>query len=176
MTATLQLPHHTTDDLARLQALLDASYDGGGSHLLGIHTPEARLSAADLVRHLPSMHVMVVATVTADGRPLTGPVDAFLHHGEVHFGTSPSALRARHLRTRPAVSATYVDGERVVLTVHGRAVPLELAGRDRDYADRLRDHYGPGWWDDFGAGAAYYRVVADRVLAADMGVHTGATA
>lgn len=167
--------HHTPADLAWLQQHLDDSYRRAGAHLLGIHTPAARVDAADLVRRLPDMHVMVVATVSADGRPFTGPVDAFLHHGRVHFGTAPSALRAQHLRQRAAVSTTYVDGERLVLSVHGRARALDFTERDRSFAERLRGHYGPQWWDEFGADSAYFAVEPDRVLAADMSVHTTAS-
>lgn len=175
MPATATLPHHTDADLERLQNLLDDSYRRGGAHLRGIHTPNARVTAAELVRRLPGMHVMVVASVSSDGRPFTGPVDAFLHHGRIHFGTASTAVRARHLRVRPQVSVTYVDGERLVLTMHGRVRPLDLAGRDRDYADRLRAHYGSDWTDEVGGDAVYFSVEPDRVLAADMGVHTGAT-
>ena len=169
------LPHHTDADLDRLQNLLDDSYRRGGAHLLGIHTANARIDATELVRRLPGMHVMVVATVSSDGRPFTGPVDAFLHHGRIHFGTAPNALRARHLRQRPQVSVTLVEGERLVLTVHGRARPLDLRGEDRDYADRMRGHYGQGWLDEVADGAVFFAVDPDRVLDADMGAHTGAT-
>lgn len=163
--------HHTADDLAWLQGHLDDSYRRAGPHLAGIHTAAARVSAADVVARLPGMHVMVVATVAADGRPFTGPVDAFLHHGRVLFGTSETALRARHLRVRPAVSVTYVDGERLVLTVHGQARPADLSGHDRDVADRLRAHYGQEW-AEWGLASPYFLVEPDRVLAADMAVHT----
>lgn len=171
MTPHTAPPHHTATDLAWLQRHLDDSYRRAGPHLLGIHTAAARVPAQELVRRLPGMHVMVVASVSRDGRPFTGPVDAFLHHGRVHFGTSPSALRARHLRRHPAVSVTFVEGERLVLTVHGRARALDLDGGDRGFADRLRDHYG-GDWDEWGAGSAYFAVEPDRVLAADMSAHT----
>lgn len=171
MTPTVPQDHHTDDDLQWLQACLDDSYRRAGGHLRGIHTDRARVTAVDLVRRLPSMHVMVVATVSSDGRPFTGPVDGFLHHGRVHFGTAPSALRARHLEARSAVSVTYVDGETLTMTVHGRARRLDLAGRDADFAARLRAHYGGEWGDDVADGAAYYAVEPDRVLAADMSVH-----
>lgn len=171
MTLTVPDDHHTDDDLQWLQACLDDSYRRAGDHLRGIHTDPARVSAADLVRRLPTMHVMVVATVSSDGRPFTGPVDAFLHHGRIHFGTADSALRARHLAARPAVSVTYVEGEHLSMTVHGRARRLDLGGRDAHFADRLRAHYGTDWWDEVGDGTAYYAVEPDRVLAADMSVH-----
>jgi hypothetical protein len=169
--ATSPLAESEQHTIAWLQRLLDDSYARGGQHMLGIHTDRARVRAEDVVDRLPSMHVMVVATVSSDGRPFTGPVDAFLHDGRVHFGTAPNALRALHLARRPQVSVTYVEGEAFVLTVHGRARPVDLAGRDAAFAARLRAHYGPGW-DDFGLGSPYYAVEPDRVLAADMTAHT----
>ncbi len=98
-------------------------------------------------------------------------MDAFLHHGRIHFGTAPSALRARHLAARPAISVTHVEGEDLSLTVHGRARRLDLAAEDADYAERLRAHYGTEWTEEVGHGAVYYAVEPDRVLAADMSVH-----
>lgn len=163
-------PHHTADDLRWLQRCLDDSHRRAGEHLAGIHTTSARLDAATLVDRLPGMHVMVVATTSSDGRPFTGPVDAFLHHGRVLFGTSASALRAQHLRARPAVSVTYVEGEGLVLTVHGHARPADLKGQDSDAAERLRAHYG-GDWSEWGGASPYYLVEPDRVFAADMRVH-----
>jgi hypothetical protein len=171
MTASEVPPHHTRADLDRLQALLDDSYGRGGDHLLDIHTPAVRLDALELARQLPGMQVMVVATVSSDGRPFTGPVDAFLHHGEIHFGTAAAALRARHLTAWPEVSVTYVDGERLVLTVHGRARRLDLAGDDAEYGERMRAYYGAGWWDAIGETGVFFAVVAERVLAADMSRH-----
>ena len=40
------------------------------------------------------MCLLVVATVTADGRPIAGPVDGIFYRGAFHFGTSPDAIRA----------------------------------------------------------------------------------
>lgn len=82
-----------------------------------------------------------------------------------------SSRSRRHLAARSGISVTHVEGENLCLTVHGRARPLGLGGRDADYADRLRAHYGIEWWEEFGDGAAYYAVEPDRVLAADMSVH-----
>lgn len=157
----------TPDDLDRLQALLDRSYAAGGSHLLDIHTPEVRLAAATVVDRLVGMHVFVVATVSAEGRVFTGPVDGFLFRGRIHFGTAPTALRARHLTARPTVSATHVRRETLVVTVHGRARRLELRGADADFAALTRAYYGTGWdeWDD---PPLAWAIEADRMLAADM--------
>lgn len=161
----------TSEDLARLQDLLDRTYAAGGPHLLDIHTPRVRLDAAEVVERLTGMQVFVVATVSATGRVFTGPVDGFLFRGRIHFGTAPTALRARHLAARPTVSATHVRGEALVVTVHGRARRLELRGADADFAGLTREHYGTGW-DEWEGPPIAWAIEADRMLAADMSLRT----
>lgn len=163
--------HETKQELAQLQMLLDRSYARAGAHLTSIHTARARLSADDLVARLPGMQIFVVATVTQDGRPRTGPVDSFLYRGTVRFGTAATAVRARHLARSPAISATHVRGEALVVTVHGTARPLDLAGADADFREFLVGHYGPETFDGFLAGSPYYAIAAEWLFAADMSVH-----
>lgn len=160
----------TDDDLQRIQALLDASYDRAGAHLRDIHQPRTRVDAARLVAELDGMRVLVLATVTRDGRPLTGPVDGWFYRGRWAFGTSPAAVRAHHIDRRPAVSATYVDGERFVCSVHGAAHRIDVASHDDGgFADVLRGFYGDGWWDEMSS-APYWMIEAERLLAADVSV------
>src|SRR5690606_33609169 len=127
--------------------------------------------AEQLVDQLPGMNVFVVATVTRDGRPLTGPVDTFLYGGQFRFGTATNSVRVRHLNWSPAVSATHVRGETLVVTVHGTAERLDLGGRDRDFRDFLVDHYGVDSFDEHLDGEPYYRIIPQRLFAADMSVH-----
>ena len=159
-------------DIQRLQDLLDASYARAGAHLTGIHTPEARITAEELVRRLDGMQVFVVATTTRDGRPRTGPVDTFLYRGVLRFGTAAGAVRARHLARSPAVSVTHVRGETLVVTAHGNARLLDMAGADSDFAEFLAGHYGEESYEGFLAGSPYYGVEAEWLFAADMSVHT----
>ena len=70
---------------------------------------------------LPGMRLLVVATVTADGRPLVGPVDGYLLHGSFYFSFARNSVRMRHLAARPAISLTHLAGEDLAITVHGRA-------------------------------------------------------
>src|SRR3984957_8806289 len=91
-----------------------------------IITPERRVSAEDLVERLHGMRLLALATVTSDGRPIVGPVDGIFHRGSFHFGSSPDSLRFRHIAARPAVSATHLPGEEFAVTVHGRAVALDI--------------------------------------------------
>jgi hypothetical protein len=162
--------HETPSDIQHLQALLDASYARAGAHLTAIHTPNARITAEDLVARLDGMQIFVVATTTRDGRPRTGPVDAFLYRGQVRFGTAAHAMRARHLARSPSVSATHVRGEALVVTVHGKARPLDLDGADRDFRDVLATHYG-GTYDSELTGSPYFGIEAEWLFAADMSVH-----
>jgi len=67
------------------------------------------------------MQVLVVATVTATGEPRTSLPRRHFLHGRWVFSTGAKALKARHIKARPAVSATYVDGERIAVFTHGRA-------------------------------------------------------
>src|SRR6187551_2774318 len=114
----------TPADVAALQALLDRSYERAGKHLLRIHTPERRLTAEQVVERLTGMTLLSLATVTADGRPIVGPVDGIFYRGAFHFGSAPDSVRFRHIDARPHVSATHLPGEDLGITVHGRAVPV----------------------------------------------------
>jgi hypothetical protein len=162
--------YETAEDLVWLQELLDRSYTTAGQHLRDIHTRKARVDVADVVERLDGMNIFVIATVSSDGRTFTGPVDAFLFRGRVHFGTSPVALRARHLMARPTISATHVRGEELVVTVHGRARLLDLKGADADFAAVTREHYGTGW-DEWDGAPVAWAIEPDRMFAADMSVH-----
>jgi Pyridoxamine 5'-phosphate oxidase len=157
--------HETEDDIRALQDLLDRSYAGAGPHLLSITTPERRVSAKDLVRELNGMCLLVVATVTADCRPIAGPLDGVFYRGAFHFGTAPESLRYRHLLKRPQVSATHLPREEFAVNVHGRAVPVEVSGGFREtllevYAPR----YGSDWESFLDSGPVYMRIDADRMF------------
>src|SRR5687768_10191426 len=163
----------TNTDLEKLQTLLDRSYESAGSHLLSIHSPTARLTAvelADRMQGMQGMQVFVVATVSRAGLPRTGPVDTFLFKGEFIFGTSPTAVRARHIARSPAISATHVRGESLVVTVHGNVRSLDLDGDDRGFGDFLREHYGVEHFDRYLAGGPYFAIVPEWMFAADMSV------
>ena len=97
--------HETSEDIARLQALLDASHAAAGAHLRSIFATERRVAAADLPAQLTGVQVTHLATVTARGQPRVAPVDGLFFRGALHVGTAPGAMRARHLRVRPQVSA-----------------------------------------------------------------------
>ena len=73
-----------------------------GPHLRDIITDERRLTRRELADRLQGMRLLVLATVTADGRPLAGPVDGYFLHGTFWFSSARDSVRMRHLAVRPA--------------------------------------------------------------------------
>jgi hypothetical protein len=141
--------HETPEDIRALQDVLDRSYERAGEHLRGITTPERRVGAEDLVELLTGMCLLVVATVTADGRPIAGPLDGIFYRGAFHFGTGRDSVRYRHLLTRPHVSATHLPREQFAVTVHGLAVPVDVhAPEARSFRETLFEVYGPRYGDE----------------------------
>src|SRR5580698_8172679 len=140
----------TPEEMVNLQALLDDSMAGAGPHLRDIITDERRLTAEQLTERLAGMRLLVLATVTADGRPLAGPVDGYFLHGTFWFSSGLNSVRLRHLAVRPACSATHLPGEELAVTVHGRA---ELFAQDdpeyRDFSQAMLDEYLPKQGPEF---------------------------
>jgi uncharacterized pyridoxamine 5'-phosphate oxidase family protein len=172
--------HETPEDIRALQALLDRSYEAAGAHLRSITTPERRVSAEDLVERLAGMCLLVVATVTADCRPIAGPLDGIFYRGAFHFGTARNSIRYRHLLNRPQVSATHLPQEEFAVNVHGQAVPLDIhAAESRGLRETLFEVYGPRYgheeWAKFLEGGedpenspSYMRIDADRMFSFQM--------
>ena len=160
----------TPEELDNLQQLLDRSMAGAGEHLRGILTGERRLPAAQLAGRLLGMRLLAVATVTADGRPLAGPVDGYFLHGTFWFSSGRNSVRMRHLAARSAVSATHLPGEELAVTVHGHAELFELSDPARaELRQAMLDHYLPlqgpefeTWLDEADAVAA--RIAADKMF------------
>jgi hypothetical protein len=164
----------TPEELDSLQQILDRSAAGAGPHLRDIITDDRRLSAAQLSEKLQGMRLLVVATVTADGRPLAGPVDGYLLHGSFYFSSGRNSVRMRHLAARPAVSATYLPGEELAVTVHGRAELFDVNDPSRgELRQAMLGHYlplqGPAfetWLDQ--ADAVGARIAADKIFTFSM--------
>jgi hypothetical protein len=161
--------HESPADIAALQELIDRSYATAGPHLLRIHTPERRLDAQQVVERLTGMRLLALATVTADGRPIVGPVDGIFYRGAFHFGSAPDSIRFRHIRARPHVSATHLPGEELAVTVHGRAVRVDVsseegAGLRRVLLDIYLPQYGAEWEDFLDSGPVYARIDAERMF------------
>lgn len=161
--------HETPADLIALQDVLDRSYAAAGRHLRRIITPERRLTAEQIADRLTGMRLLALATVTADGRPIVGPVDGIFFRGAFHFGSAPDSVRFRHIRNRPPVSATHLPGEELAVTVHGRAVPVDVhSDAGAEFRQTLLDvyvpRYGPQWEKFLDSGPVYARIEADRMF------------
>jgi hypothetical protein len=163
--------HETADDLEALQALIDASYAAAGPHLLAIHEPERRLSAEQVSERLTGMCLLALATITRDCRPIVGPVDGIFFRGAFHFGSAADSVRFRHIRSRPQVSATHLPGEELAITVHGRAVPIDIAAPEHaEFRHAVLDVYvpiyGESWEEEFlqAVSPMYARIDADRMF------------
>ncbi len=165
----------TPEELDRLQSLLDASMAGAGPHLRDIISDERRLDARQLTERLHGLCLLVLATATADGRPLAGPVDGYFLHGTFWFSSGTRSVRMRHLALRPAVSATYLPGEELAVTVHGRVERLLPMGDPAaaELRQAMLDEYlpkqGPAfeeWLND--ADAIGARIVPEKMFTFQM--------
>ena len=153
--------------------MIDRSFAGAGTHLLRILTPERRMTAEEVAQRLTGMCLLSLATVTADGRPIVGPVDGIFFRGAFHFGSAPDSVRFRHIRERPHVSATHLPGEELAVTVHGRAVPVDVQSEaDAEFRRTLLEIYVPRYgeeWESFlDSGVAYARIEAERMFTFQM--------
>jgi pyridoxamine 5'-phosphate oxidase-like protein len=174
--------HETTGDLERLQALLDESYARAGAHLRSIFTEDRRIGARALSDLLIGVQILNVATVTAGGEPRVGPVDGHFHRGAFYFGSSPDSARFRHLRARPAVSATHTRGESLAVVVHGTATLIDVLAQESesvlgqltdtygaraDFVEYLDAHYA-GDWNAWWKGVQYARIDARAMFTFQM--------
>jgi hypothetical protein len=104
------------------------------------------------------MRELAVGTVSAAGRPRVSAVDGHFLRGRWVFTTSGSAVKARDLRSRPPVSAAYIEGQKFAVFTHGDAEFLDPGHPDREWTDhQLIAHYGvsPETW---GPDIAYIRI------------------
>jgi general stress protein 26 len=159
----------TPEDLDRLQQLLERSMAGAGSHLRGIITDERRLTAQQLCDRLRGMRLLALATVTADGRPLVGPVDGYLLHGSFYFSSGRDSVRMRHLAARPACSATYLPGDELAVTVHGRAELFDVSDPAHgELRQAMLDHYLPLQGPEFESWLNEIDAIGARIVAGKM--------
>lgn len=144
--------YETEAELRALDALLTQSLRGSGRHLRAIVTEgERTLDAAEASQLLTGMCTLALATVTRAGEPRISGVDGHFLHGRWVFTTSGDAVKVRHLRARPAVSAAHIVGDDLGIFVHGHVE--ELPPGSRDFAaieEHLVAHYGssPSSWGD----------------------------
>lgn len=152
--------YETTAELAELDELLTRSLHGSSEHLRSIVTEGDRtLDAAQTAAVLTGMRTLAVSTVTAAGEPRVSGEDGHFLHARWVFTTSGTAVKARHLRARPAVSVAHIVGDDLGIFCHGRAEFLEPDTHPDFPAieEHLVGHYGssPRSW---GPDIVYLRV------------------
>jgi uncharacterized pyridoxamine 5'-phosphate oxidase family protein len=153
----------TADELAALQTLLDRSFARASSHLTSIMEPQRRLAAQRLSAELPSPAVLNIATVTKQGEPRVSAVDGHFLHGHWYFTTSADSPKARQLRARPAISASYTPRDGYGVFCHGRAVELREGDERRMIADHFVETYGMPP-EDLAPDIFYARIDADWLV------------
>ncbi|GGP85550.1 pyridoxamine 5'-phosphate oxidase family protein [Saccharothrix coeruleofusca] len=151
----------TAEELDALQSLLDASLSRSTAHLRSI-VAESTITARQLTRVLTGMCTLAVSTVTAKGEPRVSAVDGHFLHGKWHFGTAPTAAKARHLAARPAVSAAHLRGEDLGVFTHGAVEVLNPRDGEpaADWPELLayfKDFYGEDGFD-WDNDVVYYRL------------------
>ncbi|MFD4458926.1 pyridoxamine 5'-phosphate oxidase family protein [Nocardia sp. NPDC058480] len=152
----------TPEELAELQALLDASLTNATSHLRSIIDSENTLTAAELAQALTGMSTLALSTVTAKGEPRISGVDGHFLHGRWHFGTARNAAKACHLAARPAASVAHMRGENLGVFTHGTVEILNPLGGEPsgDWPELLayfQDFYGDDAFD-WANEVVYYRL------------------
>lgn len=151
--------YETAEDIAWLQQLLDRSRSSASEHLRSIIGPDRSVGAADLVRYLDGMRVLALSTVSAGGRPRISGVDGHLLRGRWIFTSSGTSVKAADLRSRPQVSAAYMEGDSCGVFTHGDAEFLDPGHPDLSWVDdHLTRHYGasPSTW---GPDIVYARIM-----------------
>jgi hypothetical protein len=145
-------------DIAWLQQLLERSQGKASEHLQSIISADRVVPARDLVERLSGMRTLALSTVSAGGRPRISGVDGHLLRGRWIFTTSGSSVKAADLRSRPAVSAAYLEGDTFGVFTHGEAEFLAADHGDRGWIEEhLTRHYGtsPSTW---GPDIVYVRI------------------
>jgi uncharacterized pyridoxamine 5'-phosphate oxidase family protein len=163
--------HESSDDLLRLQELLDTSYASAGPHLQSILTPAGRLSASELVGELSGVNVLHLATVSSSGFPIVAPVDGLFFRGCFWFSSAENSMRFRHIRRDPRVSGSFAKGEALTVLVRGVAQVIDKSLLESEvFREYNREVYGPDW-DSWGywSSSPYARIEAERLFASRVG-------
>jgi hypothetical protein len=136
-------------DISELQQLLDRSLAGASEHMRSIIRADRAVPAPELVQHLTGMRTLALSTVSPAGHPRVSAVDGHLLRGRWVFTTSGSSVKAVDMRSRPHVSAAYLEGDSFGVFTHGIAEFLGTAHPERRWIEEhLTRHYGssPSSW------------------------------
>jgi nitroimidazol reductase NimA-like FMN-containing flavoprotein (pyridoxamine 5'-phosphate oxidase superfamily) len=107
--------------------------------------------------------VLNIATVTARGEPRVSAVDGHFMHGHWYFTTAADSPKARQLRARPAISASYTPRDGYGVFCHGRAAELPPGDERQMVIDHFVATYGMSP-EDMAAGIYYARIDASWLV------------
>jgi hypothetical protein len=145
--------HETDGDFARLQQVLDQSFESAGEHLKSIQSPELRLTPTELSETLTGVCILDLATVNSVSAPFVAPVDGLFLRGNFWFSSADGALKIRHIRQNPTVSAAYTVGQSLSVLIHGIAHEVDTSKSGYEHVgDYCLEVYGPTYadWGYFG--------------------------
>ena len=136
-------------EISELQQLLDRSLAGASEHMRSIIRADRAVAAPELLRYLTGMRTLALSTVSSAGHPRVSAVDGHLLRGRWVFTTRGSSVKAADMRSRPHVSAAYLEGDSFGVFTHGIVEFLDTAHPDRPWIEEhLTRHYGssPSSW------------------------------
>jgi len=148
----------TDAELGELQALFDAHLAHANAHMTAIVTPQRRLNARQVARHLSGIAHVAFATVNSRGEPRVSPLDTLFIHGRFTLSTGGDTTRVRHLRHNPACSAVHMEGDRIAVVANGTA---EWITREHPEHDEIHRIWSEAYDSDpysWGDGVLFFRV------------------
>ena len=117
-----------------------------------------------------------LATATADGRPIVGPVDGIFFRGSFHFGSAPDSIRFRHIheaaarqRDPPSRRGARRHGAWAAPSSSTCAARRTLTS-GRRFLDIYVPRYGPEWERFLDSGPLFARIEADKMFTFHMEV------
>jgi Pyridoxamine 5'-phosphate oxidase len=109
-------------------------------HDLETAAPEIARPGKD---RLDQARIALLATLRSDGSPRISPVEPYLSHGQLLFGSMSWSLKTRDLFRDPrCVLHSAITGPN-----HGEG-ELKLSGRATVADDRVRNSCQEGWWQE----------------------------
>ena len=153
----------TSEDIERLQALLDNSIQRAGAFLRrSFQMPEHSLTAQQLIECWQDVQTVALATVTTRGEPRIAPIGSLLYRGNIYVPTVATAARTRHVMKRPAVSLTWFRENELAIIVHGYAAIISPDHADFETLEHLlyaSTHTKAGEWGD----GVYLHIQAEAI-------------
>lgn len=146
----------STEDLSRLQALIDRGIAQAGPFLRSsFEMPEHSLSARQVVSVFDGITVVALSTATASGEPRVAPIGCLLIGGVFYIPTTRTAARYRMVARQPKVALTAFEGIDLAVIVQGTAQLVHQDDAEYARIDALHLALGgtsPGSWGEPGNG------------------------